>query len=318
LKANLDRVIEWAKRNAKGRYDCLVPISGGKDSLAVLDYLASAYRGIRILTVTIDNGFFNPVSLERCKKITNVLGVEHVLWQPPHIRKLARIFLEKTGHFCCPCEISLMNVVHKLTLERGIPLVALGSSTRYDGAHPEIANPWTPPFFEEVIKDEEDKDEIRKGVAEKGLFFAFGIRVLTGAVKVLTLPDFLEWDKTANRETLKEKFGIQIGEEHEDCLAAPVADYLYKRRCGFGQKASSISALVRNGIISRHKALERLKEIDEFGESFPEDKAKPFLDATGMTIEQIKTCSLKRPDPYFTFAFKALSLARKAMNLSVA
>ena len=318
LKSKLDKVIEWAKRSAKGRYDCLVPISGGKDSLAVLDYLTTTYRGLRILTVTIDNGFLNPESLDRCKKVTGALGVDHVLWQPPHIRKLAKIFLEKTGHFCCPCEITLMNVIHKLTWEHRIPLVALGSSTKYDGAHPETANPWTPPFFEEVIRDEKDKDELRKGVADKFLLLAFGMRVLSGAVKVLTLPDYLEWNKTANRETLNQKYGVNIGEEHEDCLAAPVADWLYKRRCGFGQKASSIAALVRNGLISRDEGLKMLEDIDEFGETFPEDLARFFLEGTGMSVEEVKACSLKKPDPYFNLAFKALSLARKAMSLSIA
>jgi len=211
-----------------------------------------------------------------------------------------------------------MNVIHKLTWEHRIPLVALGSSTKYDGAHPETANPWTPPFFEEVIRDEKDKDELRKGVADKFLLLAFGMRVLSGAVKVLTLPDYLEWNKTANRETLNQKYGVNIGEEHEDCLAAPVADWLYKRRCGFGQKASSIAALVRNGLISRDEGLKMLEDIDEFGETFPEDLARFFLEGTGMSVEEVKACSLKKPDPYFNLAFKALSLARKAMNLSIA
>jgi|GEM_PF-1045314 len=318
LVAQLDNIVHDARRKAKGEYDVLIPISGGKDSLTVLDYIVTRYPGIRVLAVTIDNGFLNPVALESCSKVTKTLGVDHIVWAPPHMRELAAIFLRKTGHFCCPCEITLMNVMHKLTKEHGIPLVALGSSRSYDGAHPESVNPWTPPFFDKVLEDEKHQDQLREGVATKRLLFTFGARVLLGKVRMVTVPDLLEWDKHANRARLQEKYNIEIGDEHADCLASPLADWLYKRRCGFGQKTASLAAQVRNGIIQRDKALELLAGMDEFGEHFPLEQAKHFLERTGMSVDEVIACSIRSPEPYFGFLFKAVGFARDLMGLSIA
>lgn len=313
----LDRLVEKARKKG-GQYDALIPISGGKDSLAVLDYMATEYKGLRILAVTLDNGLLAEHAERNCEVVTRRLKVDHLMWRPAHIVTLAKLFLERSGHFCCPCQVALMNMYHVLSVRFGIPIVVLGSSRRLDGAHPEAANPWTPPFFDNVIKGVPGEAELRKDVCEEGLIFKFGLRLFLGQVRIVLLPDYVLWNVEENKKRLQERYGIELREEHSDCLGHPVADWLYKQRCGFGQVAASLAADVRAGLMRREEALLRLREIDEFGMEFPEKAASAFLERLGMSAEEVVACSKVRPDPYFGGTFRVTSLARKVLGLSIA
>lgn len=316
-RARLDALVARARRR-RGRYDALVPISGGKDSLAVLDFVRHEYPDLRILAVTLDNGLLADHVLPTCRGLCDDLGVEHVVWEPPGIRRLARLFLQKTGHFCCPCEVALMDAYYHLTRLHRIPLVFLGSSARHDGAHPEAANPWTPPFFDRVVRGEPGAASLRDRVCRRGLLFRFGFSVLSRRVRVVLLPDLVDWDVRKNRVRLASRYGIPERPDHADCVGAAVADWLYKRRCGFGQKAATLAAGVRDGRIPRAEALALLADSDEFGGCFPESEARDFLDRLGMTADEVVRASTQKPDPYFGPLFRLVGLARRVAGLSIA
>jgi hypothetical protein len=62
----------------KGKeYDCIAPISGGRDSAYVLHQMVTKY-GMRTLALTVDSGFITDEALNNIETITSMLGVEHV------------------------------------------------------------------------------------------------------------------------------------------------------------------------------------------------------------------------------------------------
>lgn len=315
----LERLDAIAAR-ARGRdYDALVPISGGKDSLAVLDLVRERWPRLRILAATLDNGFLAPAALANCRVLAKALGVDHVLWAPPGMRELARRLLVRTGHFCGGCQVALMQMYHSLSARHGIPLVFLGTSRRLDGAHPESANPWTPPFIDAVLDGEPDGTILRRDACEPHLLYRFGLRTALGLTRTVLVPDHVEWDPEANARRLVARYpGVEIQAEHADCLAAPVADWLYKRRCGFGQKSAGLAARVRAGRMSRDDALRALDTLDEFGESFPSEGAGPFLGATGLSETDVRAASQRTPDRYFSLVFRAVGTTRRTLGLSIA
>jgi hypothetical protein len=316
-RAQLDGHLAWAASRG-GDYDALVPISGGKDSLSVLDILRSEYPHLRLLAATLDNGFLADHALAACRTVCKALDVEHVLWSPPQMRALARLFLSKTGHFCGPCQVAMMNMYHVLSRRHRIPLIVLGTSRRFDGAHPEAANPWTPPFFEAVLRGEPEAEALRADVCGRGLLVRFGLATLTGRVRTVLLPDHVAWSVPENQARVEARYQITLRSEHADCLGAPVADWLYKRRCGFGQKAAGLAAAVRNGQLPRDDALAELSRIDEFGDRFPETEAAGFLERTGLTPGEVAACAPLRPQPYFDVTFRAVGVARDLLGFSVA
>ena len=64
-------------RNKGEKYDCIVPISGGRDSSFVLHQMVKKYK-MRVLTLTVDSGALLPEGYRNIKRVTEVLNVEHV------------------------------------------------------------------------------------------------------------------------------------------------------------------------------------------------------------------------------------------------
>lgn len=59
-KKEFEKILQKAKRMNRP-YDCLVPLSGGKDSTYAL-YLATKVYKLRTLAVTLDNGYLSDLA----------------------------------------------------------------------------------------------------------------------------------------------------------------------------------------------------------------------------------------------------------------
>jgi len=59
------------------KYDCIVPISGGRDSAFTLHQIVKKYK-MRTLALTVDSGAITPEGYRNIEQITKALGVDHV------------------------------------------------------------------------------------------------------------------------------------------------------------------------------------------------------------------------------------------------
>jgi len=121
--------LEVKKRNNK--YDALLMLSGGKDSIAALIAAKETYK-LKILAVTVDKGIHHEGTHSNIKKITNSLGVDHIMFSiPSSISKKIVEFGLKTmsqdGIACMLCGSITVGVIGKLQVKYDIPLVMNGS-----------------------------------------------------------------------------------------------------------------------------------------------------------------------------------------------
>lgn len=162
LKADLERALRTVRGSHPGPYDCLVPLSGGKDSLYLLHRLRHDY-GLRVLafTAAID---LPPVAWSSIRLAVDRLGVDHLVWKPsePFLRKLFRYVLcnqEERGavytlsHVYAPL---FEGEAIRTAAVRGIPLILAGYSPgqpepermRYEFPARLVAGEdWTPPHL---------------------------------------------------------------------------------------------------------------------------------------------------------------------------
>jgi glucosamine--fructose-6-phosphate aminotransferase (isomerizing) len=75
-KAELEKVLANYRNKGK-QYDCIAPISGGRDSAFVLYQMIKEYK-MRVLALTVDSGFILPEGHRNIKQVTKALNVEHV------------------------------------------------------------------------------------------------------------------------------------------------------------------------------------------------------------------------------------------------
>jgi hypothetical protein len=266
--------IDWAARERKlrailrrhrgrGRYDCAVPFSGGKDATYTLLLLKKRF-GMNPLALHIDNGFADPATVAFARKAASELGVDFLSYAPAR-SLLHRVYahaLERTGDFCLACVALVSSSAMRLAEMHGIGLVAGGFDQRTEAPPPEFTY-LDGACFRNVMKSRFDMREI-------SALYTFPAWKRLFRVRYMNLPDFVRWDPAEINSQLENEFGIHrtLGDSRRDCLAGPVSDRIFRLRTGFGKHEYLYANLVRAGFLDRAEALDQLRRRgNELGEA---------------------------------------------------
>jgi len=114
----------------------LVGVSGGKDSLVLLDVLASVYSPSKLMAITIVEGirgYNREVEVEFAKKLSKSLGVDHEVvyvkdflgYSVDDFARAAQLLEIKVSP-CTYCGIARRRIMNVIARERGLNKVATG------------------------------------------------------------------------------------------------------------------------------------------------------------------------------------------------
>lgn len=270
-KESLREDFETTVRECRGQgeYDCLVPLSGGKDS-SYLVYLLQQQYGLKVLTLTVDTGLLSPRAIPNIERVITRLNVDHILFTPKadFFKKLYHYFLTHvkferkkyeeigyTGTVCHSCCEAIHSIALRVAAERGIPFVALGYSPDqieyyfYEAPQEDIyQRGWLPPELNDDPFDEEDRS----------YFWDSSSRTEGGNLPRLLFPyHVLEYPKEVAKSVVELGL-IQKGNASPlvtNCQLSLLLMYLDIKKLGYNPYISSISYLVREGRISRRRLL---------------------------------------------------------------
>jgi N-acetyl sugar amidotransferase len=241
----------FEKYRGKSKYDCIVPLSGGKDSTYVL-YLCKVKYDLKVLAVNFDNGFQSEQAKSNMKKAVEKLDVDFIQYRPKFslMKKLMRIFLLKTGEFCTPCNSGIRATNFGIAEKYKVKLLVSGQSVKE--TFPKEIYSISQAYFRDVIKDEIPLWEVKDYLWPdyKWLFY-----------RQIYLPYYIEWNVFEITKILRKELGWEEaphGTEHTDCILAPLIDYLRIRKWGFGIRTHKYALYVREGWITREEALEKV------------------------------------------------------------
>jgi hypothetical protein len=126
------RILEDAQRKAGTSYDCVVCLSGGKDSTYLLDLLNAEY-GLRIVAVTVDTGFLSDIARQNIQKAISKLQVDHVFLEaPPGIFDVYRYGFTHPSEsgvendVCDLCDGIIRKECAQFAIDNNIPLIVDG------------------------------------------------------------------------------------------------------------------------------------------------------------------------------------------------
>ncbi len=132
-----DKLLEKLTSRASDNYDCVVPVSGGKDSTYALFYVVKEL-GLKPLAVSADSGFVVESAMENIENICEKLSVDLVVHKARFRRDIAKqaihIWRSKGEFFspCPPCETNNRSVVINEAVKRGIPFAVWGATDYED------------------------------------------------------------------------------------------------------------------------------------------------------------------------------------------
>jgi|TergutMp193P3_1026864.scaffolds.fasta_scaffold01341_8 hypothetical protein len=145
-KSLLTRIQDIKNRENQGKYDCLLHLSGGKDSVMALYELKNIYD-MRILAYMHDNGFESEEAKNNVKNATDILSVDLIyLKQEVAYKPFYHFFrsgLYKKVDVCAFCEFfqePFHSFAHQLMDIFGIPVEITGSAANADIQQPLLNN----------------------------------------------------------------------------------------------------------------------------------------------------------------------------------
>ena len=286
-----EELLNLLKSRKGNKYDCVVGISGGKDSCYVA-YLAKEKYNLRVLAVCYDFPFLCDLARKNIRNVCEALRLDLIVVKSRNNLefKLLRnhlISLAATGTSwgqCIFCHYGIDAILFNIAMERQIPFI-LGGITKY-----ELWNPGnrTKIVLRRIRKSPvndilnflyyQSKAYIR--LVDQRIQFRLSHNSPFNVYKRAKIPqngsrsinvfDYVQWDHNEIERTLMQKTGWVKPDKsiswRYDCSLEPFLDYTYKKEFGISTVGIYLSNLIRDGQINRDEALKILEksENDDF------------------------------------------------------
>jgi len=286
-------------RNKHATFDCIVPVSGGKDGSYVSYCLKHKYK-MRPLTVTIRP----PLELELGQQ--NLLnftqsGYDHIHLTPDSevMRRMNRLgFIEK-GFPYYGWLTAIMTAVIRIAINFKIPLIFYGEDgeVEYGGSTESKYKPiYDIHYMKKVyLEGGHDKFFNKIGTPEEMYFFSFpsDSEIRNADLSFTHWSYFEPWDSYRNYIVAKEHCGLIEQEapnsgtftnfaQNDQALYALHA-YLMYLKFGFGRATQDAGIEIRRGAMTRDQAVELIKLYDN---QYPEEHIESYLSYYQMTKEE--------------------------------
>jgi N-acetyl sugar amidotransferase len=296
-------------RKTGGNWDCVIPVSGGKDS--TYQVIRMLQMGVNPLCVTSSTCDLSPIGRKNIENLKR-LGVDHIEFSPnPLIRaKLNRIALTEIGDIAWPEHVGIFTIPVRVAVQFNIPLIVWGENSQNEYGGPEDAasnsilnRRWLEEFGGLLGMRVSDLTETYKIPLRELLPYQYPPEAELQRVGVtgLFLGHYLPWDGISNAlisqahgfTTFDRAIeGSMVNYENLDNHQHGVHDYFKFLKFGFA-RATDIACLhVRRGRLTRQDALEIVKARDGvFPWSYLGKPLADILEPLDMSIEEfVKVC----------------------------
>ncbi|WCJ60816.1 N-acetyl sugar amidotransferase [Fontisphaera persica] len=297
-------------RSKDGRnWDCLIPVSGGKDS--TFQVVRMKQLGLNPLCVTATTCDLSDIGRKNIQNLKNQ-GVDYVEFSPNPVvrRKLNRIGLMQVGDISWPEHVGIFTIPVRVAVQMNVPLIIWGENSQNEYGGPASAaenntldRRWLEEFggllglrvsdligleglqARDLIPYTYPSDEDLKRVGVTGLFLGY----------------YLPWDGYSNA-LLSQAHGFTtyhttvegslVNYENLDNHQTGIHDYFKFLKFGFGRATDLACLHVRRGRISRQDAIELVRMHDgKFPWSYLGKPLEKILEPLDLTVEEfIKIC----------------------------
>lgn len=275
-------------------YDCLIPISGGKDSTFQLHVITKVY-GLRPLAVTFSHNWFSETGRYNLTNAIEKFEVDHIMFTPNRgtINKLARESLFRIGDACWHCHSGVGAFPLQVAVKYQIPLLIWGESIAESCGRATHNNPvlkFDRDYFTRVSAKVYPEQMVNDRISSRELA-PFRLPSYEEIEKVgvvgIHLGDYLFWDDERQMEFVRDVYdwredhveGTYKRYKSVECRMAGVHDYTKVLKRGFGRATDHASVDVRAGLLTREEAFELAKQHD----SERPDALDYYLEITGFT-----------------------------------
>lgn len=276
----LDEARDEAKRRGTG-HDCIVPVSGGKDSHFQVWLLTRKY-GMNPLLVTFNHVYNTPAGVANLENLVARSGCDLVRYTAgvDSVRKISRYMLERVGDLTWHYHAGIRTLPFQVAVNTNIPLIVWG-----EHGFAELTGLVSLDDFVEFTRWTRREHDMRgieaselvgtAGIAEKDIrpyLYPSEEEIERTGVRGIYLSNFFPWDAKTHAEQMIAEWGFSpIAFERQRTFnlyakiedhANDVHDYLKYLKFGYGRATDDASMEIRHGRMTREEGIEMVRRYD--------------------------------------------------------
>lgn len=277
-RALLDIVERYRHRDGS-HWDCIVPVSGGKDS--TYQVVRMLQLGLNPLCVTSSTCDLSPLGRQNIENLKR-LGVDHVEVSPnPQVRaKLNRIGLMQVGDIAWPEHVGIFTIPVRAAVQFNVPLIVWGENSQDEYGGPAAAaqnNILNRRWLEEFggLLGMRVTDLVgQEGIEARHLIhytYPSDEELARVGVTGLFLGHYLPWDGLSNALIAKAHGfasyptaveGSMVNYENLDNHQHGIHDYFKFLKFGFGRATDHACLHIRRDRLTREDGLDIVRRLD--------------------------------------------------------
>jgi N-acetyl sugar amidotransferase len=302
--AELNQILSRYRCSEGSHWDCIVPVSGGKDStFQVIRLLQLDLNPLCVTATTCDLSEIGRKNIENIKK----MGVDFMEFSPNKIvrRKLNKIGLTQVGDISWPEHVAIFTIPVRAAVQYKVPLIIWGENSQNEYGGPAQASEnnfldrrWLEEFGGLLglrVSDIVGMD----GIEQKHIIpysYPTNEELREIGVTGLFLGYYLPWDGYSNA-LLSQAHGLTtyhttvegsiVSYENLDNYQTGIHDYFKFLKFGFSRASDIASLHIRRGRISRADGIELVKKHDgKFPWTYLGKSLDKILEPLEMTIDE--------------------------------
>ena len=296
-------IIERYRNKKQDNYDCIIAVSGGKDSYWQT-YLIKKVHGLNPLLVTYHGNNYLPEGESNLNRMRDVFGVDHMVFGPSveTLRKLNRLCFKKMGDMNWHAHAGIKIVPILAAVRFDIPLVVWGEITWT------VAGMFSPDDYVEYNKRTVMEHDLRgydwktmvdeeKGIEPKDLLwlrFPSDEELGRVGVRGIYIGNFYKWDANFHTSKMHKECGFEYARQSfertyrkmsnlDDMHENGIHDYMKFIKFGYGRASDHASKDIRDGYITREQGIELVRKYDHVK---PRRDLERWLEYVGMTEQE--------------------------------
>lgn len=293
----LRNILEQARAKAGANYDCIVPISGGKDSTFQLHVLTQVY-GVKPLAVTFSHNWFSETGYYNLLLCLEAFNVDHIMFTPNRdlVGRLARKSIHEIGDACWHCHAGVGAFPLQVAVNFNIPLIVYGESMAEGTGRATYLKPvkYDRDYFTRFSARRTPDEMVCDYLSEKDMY-PFCLPSVEDCERVgvqgIHLGNYVFWDEERQMELVRDVYGWKETEvegaykgfKSAECVMPGMHDFTCYLKRGYGRSTYQACYDVRSGVLTREEGFDLIRE---------HDPVKPealdyFCRITGMTEEEV-------------------------------
>ncbi len=293
-----------SSRQRGARYDCVVALSGGRDSTYVL-YLAKAVYGLKVLAVNYDHEFRTDEAAMNMQNVCARLGVDFLSFRSGKGlgHKILKYDLRSSSveqmKLCRACAYGHTAVPYIAAEQHQVPLILRGESSFESTMNlQQVAyQGFKKSKYTSLLKFDfyraqyyQIQQRIEFPVSGNSFLSRQSPVLKNKNIKIVRVFDYVPWDRKNIKDTITRELGWEKPKGSAttwrvDCKLHPLINYTFYRMFGCSKDSFGYCKMINGGQMTREEAL---RQEEELVAGITNNLKKLLEDDIGLTREEAR------------------------------